>query len=265
MFGKLPMLSRNKEAFMSRFQMFLSLLVIAAFPLFAEVELNGNPQELTAYLSTIPETVMIEGKAEKKLPADRAIIQLKISTEDKSMDASLAANRRLREEITVKLMAAGLTTNGIQAAKFSSTPESGFFSDKVRSYKVQNTMKVTVVNEAEFRAVAALIDAHKEISYADTEFELSTKKEVEKALLAEACQDATAKKAIYEAGLNVALTPVRFHNGAIQMQRPMLARAQKAVSFAVAEIADVSSAPPIQFDEMVFNASITVEYRLQAK
>jgi uncharacterized protein YggE len=257
------MLSRNKEAFMSRFQIFFSLLLIAAFPLFAEVELNGNPQELTAYLSTIPETVMIEGKAEKKLPADRAIIQLKISTEDKSMDASLAANRRLREEITVKLLAAGLTTNRIQAAKFSSTPESGFFSDKVRSYKVQNTMKVTVVNEAEFRAVAALIDAHKEISYADTEFELSTKKEVEKALLAEACQDATAKKAIYEAGLNVALTPVRFHDGAIQMQRPMMARA-KAVSFAVSED-DTKSAPPIQFDEMVFNASITVEYRLYAK
>lgn len=247
-----------------RFQTVFSLLMISSFPLFAEVELNGNPQELTAYLSTIPETVMIEGKAEKKLPADRAVIQLKVTTENKSMDAALAANRLLREEITTKLLAAGLTTNRIQAAQFSSTPESGFFSDKVRSYKVQNTMKATVVNEAEFRAVAALIDAHNEITYANTEFELSTKKEVEQQLLAEACQDATTKKAIYESGLNVTLTPVRFQDGAVQLFQPR-ARMQKMASFSVAEVADVSAAPPTQFDEMVFSASITVEYRLQAK
>lgn len=260
------MLLRNKEATM-RFQTVFSLLLASSTPLFAEVELNGNPQELTAYLSTIPETVMIEGKAERKLPADRAIIHLKVTTENKSMDAALAANRLLREEINTKLLAAGLTTNRIQAAQFSSNPESGFFSDKVRSYKVKNTMKATVVNEAEFRAVAALVDAHSEITYEETEFELSTKKEVEQQLLAEACKDASAKKAIYEAGLNVALTPVRFHNGAVRMSQPepVYGRMQKMASYALSEVADISAAPPVQFDEMVFNASITVEYRLGAK
>lgn len=259
------MLSRNKEATMRLYTVF-SLLVISSFPLFAEVELNGNPQELSAYLSTIPETVMIEGKAEKKLPADRAVIQLKVTTENKSMDAALAANRLLREEINTKLLTAGLTTNRIQAAQFSSTPESGFFSDKVRSYKVQNTMKATVVNEAEFRAVAALVDAHNEITYANTEFELSTKKEVEQQLLAEACKDASAKKTIYEAGLNVTLTPVRFQNEAVQLFQPR-ARMQKMSSlvYTDTEVADKIYAPPVQFDEMVFNASITVEYRLQAR
>jgi uncharacterized protein YggE len=257
------MLSQNKEAAM-RLQTVFSLLLISTFPLFAEVQLNGNPQELTAHLSTIPETVVIEGKAERKLPADRAVIQLKVSTENKSMDAALSANRLLREEITTKLLAAGLTTNRIQAAQFSSTPESGFFSDKVRSYKVQNAMKATVVNEAEFRAVAALVDAHNEITYANTEFELSTKKEVEQQLLAEACQDATTKKAIYETGLNVTLTPVRFQNGTVHLFQPR-ARMQKMASFSVAEVSDVSTAPPVQFDEMVFDASITVEYRLEAR
>lgn len=249
---------------MTRLQTVFSLLLVSSLPLFAEVELNGNPQELTAYLNSIPETVTIDGKAEKKIPADRAIIRLKVTTENKSMDAALAANRLLREEITTKLLAAGLTTNRIQAAQFSSTPESGFFSDKVRSYKVSNTMKATVINEAEFRAVAALIDAHSEITYETTEFELSTKKDVEHQLLAEACQDATTKKAIYETGLNVTLTPVRFHNGPVQLFQ-VRARMQKMASFSVAEAADSSYAPPVQFDEMVFNASITVEYSLEAK
>lgn len=252
---------------MTRLQIVLSLLLFTALPLVAEVELNGNPNELTAYLSTIDKTVTIEGKAEKKLPADRAIIHLKVTTEDKSMDDALSKNRTLREEITVKLLAAGLSTNRIQAAQFSSTPESGFLSDKIRSYKVQNTMKATVVNEAEFRAVATLVDAHREITYASTEFELSTKKEVEKMLLAEACQDATTKKAIYETGLDVILTPVRFHNGSVRIARsaPLYGRAQKMSSGFVTEDSVSGFAAPVQFDEMVFNASITVEYRLEAE
>jgi hypothetical protein len=261
------MLLRNKETFMKRLQVALALVLLSSLPLFAEVELTGNPQELAAYLRNIPETVMIEGKAEKKLPADRAIIHLKVTTENKSMDAALAANRLLREEITTKLTAAGLTTNRIQAAQFSSNPESGFFSDKVRSYKVQNTMKVTVVNEAEFRAVAVLVDAHSEITYEDTEFELSTKKDVETMLLAEACKDAVAKKAIYEAGLNVTLTPVRFHNGAVRTAQPELVYGGLRQKPTYSSMTDTVSglAPPIQFDEMVFTAGITVEYRLEEK
>lgn len=244
-----------------------SLSLILSVPLFAAVELNGNPQELSAYLSTIKETVMIEGKAEKKIAADRAIIHLKITTENRSMETALAENRSLREKITTQLLAAGLSTNNIQAAQFSSTPESGIFSDKVRSYEVKNTMKVTVASEAEFRAVAMIIDTHNEITYAKTEFELSTKKEVGNRLLAEACQDATTKKTIYEAGLNVTLTPIRFNNGAtrVAQQQPKYAKAQATDGYTMRQLAIVSPAPPVQFDEMRFNANITVEYLLEAK
>lgn len=243
-----------------------SLLAVLTAPLFAEVQLEGSPRELSNYLTDIPQTVSITGTAEKKIPADRAILHLQVATESRDMNDALAQNRILREQITTKLINAGLTKDQIKAAQFSSTPESGVFTDKIRNYKVENTMKVTTTSEAEFQAVAALIDAYKEVDYKQTEFELSNRKEIERQLLAEACRDAAAKKELYVIELKITLTPVRFHEGRVILQQSQLnlrAQPRKMASFALSE-AD-SFAPPAQFDEMTLNASITVEYKLGAQ
>ncbi|MDK2858104.1 MAG: uncharacterized protein PWQ89_1223 [Verrucomicrobiota bacterium] len=242
--------------------MLCCLLLTLTGPLFAEVELNGTPSELTGYLSALPETVMIEGSAEKKLPADRAVVHLKVTTESRSLDDALAKNQTLREAITTRLTDAGFPLNRIQADQFSSTPESGFFTDKTRSYKVENLMKAVAVNETEFRAIASLIDAHDEVTYEKTDFELSTQKEMERLVLAEACRDAVAKKALYEIELQVTLTPVRFNDGRISLVQPqLLIRRKMQTNAAVTE--SVSNEPPVQFDELEFKANVTVEYRLE--
>jgi len=243
----------------------ITVLFLSNPMLFAEPELTGSPQELTGYLKDIPQTVRITGKAEKKIPADRAIIHINVKTESRSMADALAANRALRGEITTALLAAGIPTNHIQAAQFSSTPQSGFFSDKIRKYTVENRMKITATNENEFRAVSKLIDAQDEITYGHTEFELSTKKETERLVLAEACRDAVAKKSLYETELSVALTPVKFYDGNVSSRQPQMARMRK---MAVADMAFSEGAsfapPPVQFDEMIFNATMNVDYKLEA-
>jgi uncharacterized protein YggE len=244
-----------------------SLLAALSLPLFAEVELTGSPRELSGYLTDIPQTVSITGKAEKKVPADRAIIHVAVTTESRSMDEALTQNKTLRQQITTKLLAAGVSQDRIQAAQFSSTPESGIFTDKIRSYKVENNMKITTTSEAEFQAVAALIDAYKEVDYKTTEFELSNRKEIERQLLAEACRDAVAKKDLYAVELNVTLTPVRFHDGNIVLHKPqgnLRLQARKMASYALSE-ADTFTPPPVQFDEMTLTANVTVEYRLSAQ
>lgn len=229
----------------------------------AEPELTGTPRELTAYLADIPDTVPITGTAERKLPADKAIIHITVSTEDKSMDAAIARNHSLRTEITSSLVASGLPPDAVQAAQFSSTPQSGMFSDKIKSYSVENTMKITVINEAQFRAVAALIDSSDDIRYEKTEFELADRKAKERELLAEACQDAAAKKAVYETGIGVSLTPVSFSEGRVIMKEPQPVLMRAKVAFESYE-ADTSTLPPAQFDEIQLNATVTVRYRLEA-
>lgn len=241
----------------------IAALLFTSSLLFAATELSGTPQELAAYLQEIPETVSIAGNAEKKLPADQAIIHLKVTTEEKSMTEALDKNRAMRRDITSSLLAAGLSADRIEAAQFSSTPESGFFTDKIKRYKVENSLKATVTNEAEFRAVAELIDTRDEVTYEKTEFELADRKAAERLLLAEACRDAAAKKGIYETELQIKLTPVRFHDGRIILNKPRLRmdRAVKTLSFS-GEAAAASAPPPVQFDEIELNASVTVEYRL---
>jgi uncharacterized protein YggE len=244
-----------------------SFLVTLTVPLFAEVELTGSPRELSGYLTDIPQTVSITGKAEKKVPADQAIIHVEVTTESRSMDEALSQNKALRQQITTKLLAAGLPKDRIKASQFSSTPESGIFTDKIRSYKVENTMKITTTSEAEFQAVAALIDEYKEVEYKTTEFELSNRKEIERQLLAEACRDAVAKKDLYALELKVTLTPVRFHDGHVALYQPqgnLRMQARKVASFALDEEASFTP-PPVQFDEMTLTANITVEYNLSAQ
>jgi uncharacterized protein YggE len=250
---------------MKRLWIVFSLLSALAVSGFAEVQLEGSPRELSGYLSDIPQTVTITGTAEKKVPADRAVIHVNVTTESRSMDEALTLNKTLRQQITTKLLAAGLTQNNIKAAQFSSTPESGIFTDKIRSYKVENTMKITTTNETEFQAVAALIDAHKEVEYKTTEFELSNRKEIDRQLLAEACRDAVTKKSLYATELKVILTPVRFHDGRVVLHEPALnlrSQARKMASYALSE-ADSFVPPPVQFDEMTLNATVTVEYSLK--
>ena len=243
----------------------ISCIVLAlCTPLFGEVKLEGTPQELSNYLSAVPEKVSITGRAEKKIPADRAKVSIVVTTESKSMADALKQNAAVRDQITKQLLEKGFASEHIKAAQFSSTPESGFFSDKVRNYSVKNSMTITTTTELEFSTVAALIDARKEIRYEKTEFELSNKKEIERQLLAEACRDALAKKAIYETELSVQLTPVRFHEGQVHMlqmrnSRPKVAR----VSSFVEDVA--ASAAPTQFDELSFEANLTAEYQLKAK
>lgn len=229
-------------------------------PLFGEVKLEGTPQELSNYLSTVPETVSITGRAEKKIPADRAKVSIIVTTESKSMADALKANATLRDQITKQLLAKGFASDYIKAAQFSSTPESGFFSDKVRSYSVKNSMTITTTSELEFSAVAALIDSHKELRYEKTEFELSNRKEVERQLIADACQDALAKKAIYETQLSVQLTPVRFHEGQVMLSK----HRENDKVMRMSSLTKSAYAAPTQFDELSFEASLTAEYQLKA-
>src|SRR6266446_10379175 len=58
----------------------------------AEPEVKGSPAELTAYLAGVPKLVSISGEAELKLPADRALISLKVVTENKSLQEASRAN-----------------------------------------------------------------------------------------------------------------------------------------------------------------------------
>src|SRR6266516_5249588 len=77
----------------------LILIWLAVAGVSAEPELRGTPAELTAYLAGLPKMVSVTGESEVKLPADRAVITLKISTESKSLQEALRLNQEMRGRV----------------------------------------------------------------------------------------------------------------------------------------------------------------------
>lgn len=185
------------------------LCVTSALPA-AEPELKGTVAEVRQHLATLDRVVTVAGESEVKSPADRAIVTLRLTEEDRFLHDALKSNQALRTKLVAALTARGIAADRIDAGKFSSTPRNWIFSDKVKNYKIETLVKVTVLNEAELQETARVLDELDRVEYGGMEFEHSKKEELKRKALSEALDSATARKKVYEEQLGVALTPYKF-------------------------------------------------------
>ncbi|MBK8001886.1 MAG: SIMPL domain-containing protein [Verrucomicrobia bacterium] len=176
----------------------------------AETELKGNPNELKAYLAGLPSTVSISGESDVKVVADRAKVTLKVRTENKSLVDSLRMNQEMRGKVASLLKEGGISADQIQAARFSSTQKFGVFSEKAKSYVVDNFLKVTVRDEKEFQAVAGAVDRWSEVHFLGIEFEHTGKEAVKARAKAQACDMAEERRKLYESKFGVKLVAKGF-------------------------------------------------------
>lgn len=257
--------------------MMIVSLCVAAFQLRAEPEVKGTPAELSTYLPGVPRTANITGESELKIPADRALISLKVVTENKSLQEALRANQDIRSRMLRTLGEQGVPADRIKPSRFSSTPKYGMFGEKAKSYRVENVVRITAGDEKEFRAVAGLVDGIAEVRYDSIEFEHSNKDELKAKALAQAIDKATDKKRIYEEKLGVKLTPKGFTEGVV-VAAPESGRAYygKSPSYA-SRSGDVASSPnapaeattdieaQTSFGELIYRGRVSVEYAVENK
>jgi hypothetical protein len=249
----------------------LSSVVFAA-QLRAEPELRGAAAELSAYLAGVPKLVHLTGEAELKVPADRAIVSLRVVTENKSLQEASRANQEIRARIMRALVEQGIPAERVKPSRFSSTPRYGVFREKAKSYRVENTVKITAHDEKEFQAVAHLVDAISEVRYESIEFEHSDKEGLKARALVQAVEKAGDKRKLYEEKLGVKLSPKAFQENAAALPTPgMPQRGYPKVS----NSAGIPMQPafqgqtdtlgddqemPTAFAELVFRAQVLIEY-----
>jgi uncharacterized protein len=175
----------------------------------AEPELRGTPADLRQHLEGLPRSVFITGESTVEVQADRATVNLSVVTENKLLGEALKKNEQLRRDLTRALIEQGVPPDRIKSSRFSSTPEYGKWvsSERPKSYRVENEVKVTVESEAHFQAVAALVDQWPEIRYESIQPEHTEKDAQKLKALAQAVEDALRKKAAYERLLQVTLKP----------------------------------------------------------
>jgi uncharacterized protein YggE len=241
----------------------------------AETELKGTEAELIRYLGTLPKTVSILGEAEVKVPADKAIVSLKVTTENKSLQEALRYNQEVRGKVTSFLIKQGIPAERIRASRFSSTPKFGWFKDKAKSYRVENLVKVTVQDEKELQSTGSAVDASPEVQFVGAEFEHDQKETLKAKVVAQACDNANERRKVYEEKLGVRLTPVRFSGENVSQKLPAILGNYRISS----GLADGSSAPSASqqadvsevtetassLGKLVYAAQITVEYSVQSK
>ncbi len=169
----------------------------------------------------------------------------------------------------------GIPAARIQASKFSSTPKYGIFGGKAKSYRVENVVKITALDEEEFQAVANLVDAHAEVRYESIEFEHSDKEALKQKALSQAIEKATEKQRLYEEKLGVKLTVKGFEEGLGPADGPVVGRRMYGSYTKGAPVLGLRSGDPMQeavseelptsFAEMIFKVQIAIEYSVTAR
>jgi uncharacterized protein YggE len=245
------------------------LVSLIGFRAFAEPEIKGTAPELAQFINGVSKTVLVTGEAEVRVPANRAVLSIKVVTENRSLQEALRANAELRGKLAEYLKKQGISADRIHASKFSSTPKFGMFGEKAKSYRVENEMRISVQDEKEFQSATGAVDAWSEVQYDGVEFEYADKEAQKQNAIAKACDNAGERKKIYEDKFGLKLTPVRFGEGEVGQRNAT--PANDAVARSKEYSSGWSSAAPAagesisSFGELVYTARVSVECMVQPK
>jgi uncharacterized protein YggE len=256
----------------------LACLLAASVIVRAEPEIKGTAPELAQFLSSVPKIVSVTGEAEIRVPVHHAVVTLRVTTENKSLAEALRSNSEMRSKLADRLKQQGIGADRIQASKFSSTPKFGLFSDKARSYRVENTIRVTLLDEKEFQIVASAVDSFAEVQLGGIEFEYTDREALKQKAISRACDNANERKKIYEEKLTLKLTPVSVAEGAILSQNAANAGyamnektaltsglRYNSASVNAPAVAEETPESVSSFGELVYTAHVTIEYTAQSK
>jgi len=240
----------------------------------AETEIKGTPTELAAYLNGVPQMVSITGESEIKVPADKAEVTIKVTTENRLLSDALRLNQEARGRVVAFLKESGFTTNQIQGAKFSSTPKSGWFSEKAKSHRVDNFLKITVRDEKDFQAVGLTVDKWPEVQFLGIDVQHSDKEGMKAKAQAEALAKAGERRKLYEQTLGVKLVAKRFQETLNASATPEAPQVYGGVAYSSIRYDKTTSIPGREretedvsspFGEMTFTARVVVEYAVESK
>lgn len=240
----------------------------------AEPEIKGTASELAQYINGVPKIVTVFGEAEVRAPAHRAVLSLRVTTENHSLQEAFRRNADVRQKITDVLGKQGISPDRVQSSKFSSTPKFGIFGDKAKSYRVENVMRVAVQDEKEFQAATSVVDAYPEVQFEGVEFEYADRAALKQQALTKAIDNASERAKVYEEKLALKLIPASFNEGTVLQMNPVNANyANKAIGFSasgstagLSEATEATTDESISsFGELVYTARVNVDYSAQPK
>jgi uncharacterized protein YggE len=244
-------------------------LLLAALPVgAAEPELRGSPDELSAYLKTLPGRMTLTATADLEVEADRAVVAVRVVNQDRLLQEAMLKNRAIRNDILRALVEEGVEESRIHVSQFSSTPNYSRMSGKAKSYEIEGLVTVHADNESEVQAVAAIIDEKPEVSLDSLTFENTAEEEHRRELQEKAFKRLHEQQALYEEQLGVTLRPRsvgadKERSDELAVVADYMASLDKiGFSWSIAPEGHPDIAMPSRFGQVEYRAAITVTYDL---
>jgi uncharacterized protein YggE len=151
---------------------------------------------LAAETAAVPPQIVVSGRAEKRIPADRAALQIAVETKAQTADTAGLENARVQQAVLEALQRVGVDSKNITTAGYSVTQdfryERGEQPPKPDGYTARNTIRVEATRLDQIGRLldAALAAGANRIDGID--FMASTATEARRALLAAAIANARA-------------------------------------------------------------------------
>jgi uncharacterized protein YggE len=226
-----------------------------------------------------PKIVSIAGEAELRVPAEQAVVTLKVTTENKSLHEALRLNQEVRGKVIAYLKSHNMPEERVHASKFSSTPRFGLFGEKAKSYKVENLVRITLEDEHEFQLTASTVDSFPEVQFVAADFEVKDKEAMKAKAVAQACDNANKRRDLVQEKLGLTLKATGFASAPVVQtmnseKRPYPSGSYygggslggyRAVEKAAAPEPVVGGEDVSLFGELVYMATVTVDYKVEGK
>jgi len=245
----------------------LGIVLITNATAFGEVQMEGSPSELRQHFTQEAQFTTISGTGEVTVRADKAKAYLRVEAETGSLQKSMEKIDDYLSAIRKSLASAGIAEEDIAIDDFSSSSEKGgWFSGD--TYLLTNNVTVTLDDPKKLGEVSKIVDRYEDIDLLRLSFEDSKQKQNEAAALAKAFENLKAKRELIEGSMGLVLKPLKLDTGdsmgtdAIvkrEISKSYL-RSSPSADFEVAE--PVSSSKNLQFQSIIYNATVRVNYTL---
>ncbi len=249
----------------------IGLFFLIGFQVSAEPEIKGTAPELAQFINGIPKTVAVAGEAEVRVPAHWAVLSLKVVTESKSLQEALRTNLELRGKVADYLKSLGIPGGGFKPRNFSFPPKSEFLGKRAKTFGLKTLFEFSGRKKKNFKNAAGAVDKWAEVQFDGVEFEYADKELQKQNAIAKACDNANDRKKIYEEKFSLKLVPLRFGQGEVRRGEAVpanygLSRGEAyGVTLVSASGSDVAEESVSSFGELIYTATVMVEYSVQPK
>jgi uncharacterized protein YggE len=156
--------------------------------------------------------IAVYGSATKEVSPDKATIKFTVLCHDPSSEVAVATVNKVLTAVVDGIVGLGVSKDALVADALSkqAVREKGddYKHLKILGYDVSREVKVTISEIERYTAVIRLIMATDNITAVSSEFDTSTRDEIEAGLMATACADAKQKAGLLSKGVGLALGDV---------------------------------------------------------